>query len=50
MGFCSQRNHVLLFLAAFEKVLLDQGFHVPAGAGVGAAVQSYLQPVAVAAK
>ena len=50
MGFCSQKNHVLLFLAAFEKVLLDQGFHVPAGAGVGAAVRTYLQPVAVGAK
>ncbi|MBI3664093.1 MAG: alanine--glyoxylate aminotransferase family protein [Acidobacteria bacterium] len=50
MGFSAQRNNVLLFLAAFEKVLLDQGFHVPAGAGVGAAVRTYLQPVAVGAK
>ena len=41
MGHCSQRQYVLVFLAAFEKVLLDQGFRVPAGAGVGAAVQSY---------
>jgi len=42
----------LLFLAAFEKVLLDQGFRVPAGAGVGAAVESYRQsrPVAVGAR
>src|ERR1700674_5494459 len=43
MGYCSQKSNVLLFLAAFEKVLLDQGFRVPSGAGVGAAVQSYLQ-------
>ena len=27
------------FLAALEKVLLDQGFRVPAGAGVAAAIQ-----------
>jgi len=50
MGYSSQRNHVLLLLAALEKVLLDQGFHVPAGAGVGAAVRSYLQPLPVGAK
>ncbi|MFZ0635326.1 MAG: alanine--glyoxylate aminotransferase family protein [Candidatus Acidiferrales bacterium] len=43
MGYSSQRNNVLLFLAAFEKVLLDQGFRVSSGAGVGAAVQSYRQ-------
>ena len=49
MGWCSQRNHVLLFLAALEKTLLEQGFRAPAGAGVGAAVQSYLQPVTVGA-
>jgi alanine-glyoxylate transaminase/serine-glyoxylate transaminase/serine-pyruvate transaminase len=57
MGYSSQKNNVLLFLAAFEKVLLDHGFRVPAGAGVGAAVGVYLghvsagagQPVAVGA-
>ena len=43
MGYSSQRQNVLLFLAALEKVLLDQGFRVPTGAGVGAAVQSYRQ-------
>jgi alanine-glyoxylate transaminase/serine-glyoxylate transaminase/serine-pyruvate transaminase len=43
MGYSSQKNNVLLFLAALEKVLLDQGFHVSAGAGVGAAVRSYQQ-------
>jgi aspartate aminotransferase-like enzyme len=43
MGYCSQKANVLLFLAAFEKVLLDQGFRVPSGAGVGAAVRNYSQ-------
>lgn len=43
MGHVSQKANVLLFLAAFEKVLLDQGFRLPAGAGVGAAVRSYVQ-------
>ena len=43
MGFSSQRQNVLLLLAALEKVLLDRGFRVPAGAGVGAAVGSYRQ-------
>jgi hypothetical protein len=32
---------VLLFLAAMEKVLIDQGLRVPSGSGVGAAVQNY---------
>jgi alanine-glyoxylate transaminase/serine-glyoxylate transaminase/serine-pyruvate transaminase len=41
MGHCSQKPYVLLFLAAMEKVLIDQGLRVPSGAGVGAAVQSY---------
>jgi alanine-glyoxylate transaminase/serine-glyoxylate transaminase/serine-pyruvate transaminase len=41
MGHCSQKPFVLLFLSAFEKVLRDQGFRVPAGAGVAAAIQSY---------
>src|SRR6202035_4639180 len=43
MGHCSQKPYVLLFLAALEKTLLDQGLRVPSGAGVGAAVQSYSQ-------
>lgn len=50
MGHCSQKNNVLLFLAAFEKALLDQGFRVPSGAGVGAAVRSYVESGVVAAK
>jgi alanine-glyoxylate transaminase/serine-glyoxylate transaminase/serine-pyruvate transaminase len=41
MGYSSQRANVLLFLGAFEKVLLDEGYRVGSGAGVGAAVQSY---------
>lgn len=48
MGYSNQKNNILLFLAAFEKVLLEQGLRLPAGAGVGAAVRSYIeQPVAV---
>lgn len=43
MGYSSQNTNVLLFLAAFEKALLDQGLHVPAGAGVAAAIRSYQQ-------
>ncbi len=43
LGYSSQKQNVLLALAALEKVLLDQGFQVPSGAGVGAAVQSYHQ-------
>jgi alanine-glyoxylate transaminase/serine-glyoxylate transaminase/serine-pyruvate transaminase len=50
MGYTSQRSNALIFLAAFEKVLLDQGFRVPSGAGVGAAVKSYLEGRAVAAQ
>jgi len=50
MGHVSRMNNVLLFLAALEKTLLDQGFRVGAGAGVGAAVRSYAQqPAAVSA-
>jgi len=41
MGYCSQKPFVLLFLAALEKTLLDQGFRLAAGAGVGAAIRSY---------
>jgi alanine-glyoxylate transaminase/serine-glyoxylate transaminase/serine-pyruvate transaminase len=49
MGFSSQKGHVLQFLSALEKTLLDQGFRVPSGAGAGAAVQYYMQGVPVAA-
>jgi alanine-glyoxylate transaminase / serine-glyoxylate transaminase / serine-pyruvate transaminase len=43
MGYSSQKNNVLLFLTALEKVLLDMGFHAPAGAGVAAAIRMYQQ-------
>jgi len=43
MGYSSQNTNVLLFLAAFEKVLLDHGMRLPAGAGVAAAIRSYQQ-------
>src|SRR6202790_2307149 len=41
MGYCSQKPFVLLFLSALEKVLQDQGYRVPAGAGVAGAIQNY---------
>jgi alanine-glyoxylate transaminase/serine-glyoxylate transaminase/serine-pyruvate transaminase len=43
MGYSSQKPNVLLFLAALEKTLLDQGTRVPAGAGAAAAIHSYQQ-------
>jgi aspartate aminotransferase-like enzyme len=43
MGYSSQKGNVLLFLAALEKTLLDQGMRLPAGAGVAAAIRSYQQ-------
>ena len=49
MGFCSQKQFVLLFLGAIEKVLGDQGLRVPAGAGVAAAIKSYAQVETAAA-
>jgi alanine-glyoxylate transaminase/serine-glyoxylate transaminase/serine-pyruvate transaminase len=53
MGYSSQKQNVLLLLAALEKVLLDQGHRVPAGSGVAAAIQSYHQawlPASVGAR
>ena len=41
MGYSCQKPNVLIFLAALEKTLLDQGFRLPAGAGVAAAIQNY---------
>src|SRR5271156_4541389 len=41
MGYSCQETNILVFLAALEKTLLDQGFRLPAGGGVAAAVQSY---------
>jgi len=40
---------VLLFLSALEKCLLDQGFRVARGAGVGEAIRSYSQVETAAA-
>lgn len=48
MGFVSQRSNVLLVLSALEKVLLEQGFKLPAGAGVATAIRSYARAEAVA--
>lgn len=49
MGYVSQHKHILFFLAALEKVLLDQGISVSPGAGVGAAIRHYshAEPAAV---
>jgi len=49
MGYVSQAKHILFFLAALEKVLLDQGRSVSPGAGVGAAIRTYAnaEPAAV---
>ncbi|HEY1422679.1 MAG TPA: aminotransferase class V-fold PLP-dependent enzyme [Candidatus Acidoferrum sp.] len=41
MGYCAQRVNVLALLAAMEKVLVDQGARVEAGAGVAAAIRNY---------
>src|ERR1700681_949794 len=43
MGYCSQKNNVLLFLAALEKIMLELGLRVPEGAGVAAAIRNYTQ-------
>ena len=53
MGYSCQENNVLLFLAGLEKTLSDQGFRLPAGAGVAAALKSYQhasQPATVGAR
>jgi alanine-glyoxylate transaminase/serine-glyoxylate transaminase/serine-pyruvate transaminase len=47
MGLSSQKRHVLLFLAAFEKALTDQNFRLSPGAGVVAASRYYSQTEAV---
>ncbi|MDP9147118.1 MAG: alanine--glyoxylate aminotransferase family protein [Acidobacteriota bacterium] len=43
MGYCSQKPNVLLFLAAFEKILVELGARMNAGAGVAAAIRHYTQ-------
>jgi alanine-glyoxylate transaminase/serine-glyoxylate transaminase/serine-pyruvate transaminase len=49
MGYVSQAKHILFFLAALEKVMLDHGLSVSPGAGVGAAIRTYsrAEPAAV---
>ena len=49
MGYVSQSRHVLFVLAALEKVLLENGFGLGSGAGVGAAIRSYSQAEEAAA-
>jgi alanine-glyoxylate transaminase/serine-glyoxylate transaminase/serine-pyruvate transaminase len=41
LGHSSRREHVLRFLKALEEVLLKQGYHAPAKAGLVAAERSY---------
>ena len=41
MGYGSRPNNVLLFLAALEQCLLDQGLRINAGLGVAAANEVY---------
>jgi alanine-glyoxylate transaminase/serine-glyoxylate transaminase/serine-pyruvate transaminase len=49
MGYSSQRANVLLFLDCLERVLLDQGMKLSAGAGIAAAASSFAhaEPVTV---
>jgi len=39
MGYSSTEENVLLFLSALEKLLVDEGYSLEAGAGVNAVVQ-----------
>lgn len=53
MGHSCQKPNILIFLSALEKTLLDQGFRLPSGAGVGAAIENYRhaeQPAVVGAR
>src|SRR5580704_13802706 len=49
MGYSSQRQNMLLFLEALERVLLDQGMKLSVGAGIAAAASSFAhaEPVTV---
>ena len=49
MGYSSQRGNVLLLLDALERILVDEGVRIPAGAGIAAAAGSFAhaEPVAV---
>jgi alanine-glyoxylate transaminase / serine-glyoxylate transaminase / serine-pyruvate transaminase len=48
MGYCSQKAFILQLLAAFDKVLIDQGHRHSPGAAVGGAIKSYEQTAAPA--
>src|SRR6185437_12774580 len=53
MGYSSQRKHVLLLLAALEKLLPEQGFRMAPGAGMAAAIRAFqeaAQPAGSAAR
>ncbi|HWG58176.1 MAG TPA: alanine--glyoxylate aminotransferase family protein [Candidatus Acidoferrales bacterium] len=53
MGYSSQRKHVLLLLAALEKLLPEQGFRMAPGAGIAAAIRAFqeaAQPAGSAAR
>ncbi len=41
MGYSCQKNNVLLFLSALERILLQQGYITQSGAGVAAASNLY---------
>ncbi len=43
MGHGSRPNNVLLFLAALEQCLVQQGVKITAGASIAAANQAYAQ-------
>lgn len=49
MGYCSQKAFVLQLLAAFEKVVVDQGYRTSPGAGVAAAIRVYTSAAVPAA-
>jgi len=41
MGYSCQRGNVMLLLAALERILMDEGMKMSAGAGLAAAADSY---------
>ncbi len=50
MGNTATQANVLLFLAALEEILQEEGFRLASGAGVAAAEQVYLRAAAAAGK
>lgn len=43
MGYSCNRNNVLLLLSALERILAEEGYQAPAGAGIEAASAMYAQ-------